>query len=344
MTEHKHLKRRVRERMAKTGESYTTAHRHVTAQPAHPAHPAHHHEAALLRSVLGGGHSEAMLLGLGGGIGFMYFVFEYAGHAPMLTIVAQAHPEPIIPLALGRAGVPHEIRRTGSAKVAERTLRAALDAGRRPICTVARHVLPWRPSLPFPDPVDVAVLGIDGEVVHVQDDQPGELPFSEFMAAWSALKKSKHQLIEITGTASRPPEVAEAIRDTAAKLTGPVLGNSFDVNFGLSGMRKLAAQLADTTGRQGWTRRFPDRDAVLDRLRDCLETEYTTPGATRPLYADFLAETGQDQAAAVYQQAGALWTRVAAAAAGRASFAELAELVEQAVRLEEQGVQALRRV
>ncbi|MGN9837045.1 hypothetical protein ACTMTI_02865 [Nonomuraea sp. H19] len=51
MTEHKHLKRRVRDRMARTGESYTTALRHVTARAAH------HHESALLRDVLGGGHS-----------------------------------------------------------------------------------------------------------------------------------------------------------------------------------------------------------------------------------------------------------------------------------------------
>ncbi|MGN9837044.1 BtrH N-terminal domain-containing protein [Nonomuraea sp. H19] len=284
-----------------------------------------------------------MLLGLGGGIGFMYSVFEYEGHAPMLTIVAQAHPEPMIPRALERAGIPHEIRRTGSAKVAERNLRAALDAGHRPICTVARHSLPWRPSLPFPDPVDVAVTRIAGDTVHVHDDQPGELPLAGFLAAWSALKKAKHQLIEVTGAAAGPPDVAGAIRDTAAKLTGPVLGNAFDVNFGLSGMRKLAAQLADTTGKQGWTRRFPDRDPVLDRLHDCLEVEYTAPGATRPLYAGFLSETGHGAAAAVYREAGRQWSGVAAAAAGRASFAELAELVAQVVQTEERGVELLRR-
>jgi hypothetical protein len=337
MTDHKHLKRRVRDRMARTGESYTTARRHVAARTA----TRHHHESALLRHVLGGGYSEAMLLGLGGGIGFMYFVFEYAGHAPMLTIVAQAHPEPMIPRALERAGIPYESHRTGSPKVAERNLRAALDAGRQPICRVARHQLPWRPSLPFPDPVDVAVTGIDGDTVRVHDDEPGELPLAEFMAAWSALKKDKHQLIEVTGTApTGEPDVTGAISDTAAKLTGPVLGNNFDVNFGLSGMHKLAAQLADTTGKQGWTRRFGDDPGpVLDRLHDCLEIEYTAPGATRPLYADFLSETGRTEAAAVYREAGRQWSRVASA---RTSFPELAELVTEAVLLEEQGVELLR--
>ncbi|TMR10522.1 DUF4872 domain-containing protein [Nonomuraea turkmeniaca] len=336
MTDHQHLKRRVRDRMARTGESYTTAHRHVTARAGR-----HHHESALLRRVLGGGYSEAMLLGLGGGIGFMYFVFEYAGHAPMLTIVAQAHPEPMIPRALGRAGIPYETRQTGSPKVAERHLRAALDAGRQPICRVGRFQLPWRPDLPFPDPVDVAVTGLAGDIVHVYDDEPAELPLAGFMTAWSAIKKSKHHLIEVTGPATGEPDVAGAIRDTVAKLTGPVLGNNFDANFGLSGMRKLAAQLADTTGKQGWTRRFPDPGPALDRLRDCLESEYTTPGATRPLYADFLTEIGHADAAAVYRAAGRQWSRMATA---RTSFPELAELVAEAVRLEEAGVEALRRI
>ncbi|MGN9847364.1 DUF4872 domain-containing protein [Nonomuraea sp. H19] len=210
-----------------------------------------------------------------------------------------------------------------------------------PICTLARNLLPWRPPLSFPDPVDVAVLGVEDQIVHVHDDRPGEMPLTDFMAAWSALKKSKHQLIEVTGTSTGSPRVAEAIQDTAAKLTGPVLNNSFDVNFGLSGMRKLAAQLADTTGKQGWTRRFPDTGAVLDRLRDCLTTEHTSTGATRPLYADFLTETGHDAAAAVYRQAGEQWSQVAAAAAGRASFVEIIELVEQVIRVEERGARAL---
>ncbi|GAA2874546.1 BtrH N-terminal domain-containing protein [Nonomuraea rubra] len=335
MTDHKHLKRRVRERMARTGESYTTALRHVAGRARR------HHESALLRDVLGGGLSEAMLLGLGGGIGFMYFVFEYAGHPPMLTIVAQAHPEPMIPLALARAGVPHEIRRTGSPRVAERNLRAALDAGRTPICRVGRHLLPWREALPFPDPVDVAVTGLSGDTVRVRDDGPGELPLAGFMAAWSAIPKARHLLIEVTGPAGGEPDVRGAIKDTAAKLTGPVLGNNFDVNFGLSGMRKLAAQLADTTGKQGWTRRFADLGPALDRLAECLEVDYTAPGATRPLYADFLAEAGHAEVAALYRECGRQWSRVAVAASAREPLAEVAGLAGEAVRLEERAAGAL---
>lgn len=328
MTEHKHLKRRVRERMAKTGESYTSALRHVTSAKAH------HHESALLRRFLGGGHSEAMLLGLGGGIGFMYFVFEYSGHAPMLTVVCQAHPEPMIPLALTRLGVPYSVKRTGSPRVAERNLREALSQYGKALCRVGRHQLPWRPSMPFPDPVDLAVTGLSGQVVTVDDDGPHELALADFLAAWLAVRKDRHQLITVTGPAAGEPLVKEAVADTAAKLTGPVLGNAFDVNFGLSGMRKLAAQVPE------WGKRWPDLSVPLRRLHECLEVEYTSPGATRPLYADFLVEVGID--GGLYRQAGEQWSRVAASALAGEELGEVAGLISRAVELETQAAEALR--
>lgn len=34
-----------------------------------------------------------MLVGLAGGIGFLYAVFDYQGFQPMVTIVARHHPE-----------------------------------------------------------------------------------------------------------------------------------------------------------------------------------------------------------------------------------------------------------
>ncbi|GIH76475.1 BtrH N-terminal domain-containing protein [Planobispora longispora] len=369
MTDHKHLKRRVRERMARTGESYTTALRHVLAareavpdavsgrhpesgqstQNGHDEHAGRsgHHDAGLLHRLLPS-HSEAMLAGLGGGIGFMYAVFEYRGHHPMVTIVAQAHPEPVIPVTLARAGIPHEVSRTGSARVAERALRETLAAGRAAVCRVSRFALPWRPGFPFPDPLEVAVVGADGDDVLVLDarSEPERLPLAEFMTAWSALKKSRHHLISIAGPAvTGPPRagravtgpagagpagadlaaaVREAIAGTVARLTGPVLGTSFDVNFGLSGMNRFAGQLGDAEGRTGWARRFADPEAffiAMTRLHECLEAEYTAPGATRPLYAAFLQEAGTllggaggtacARAADLYREAGELWSRIA---------------------------------
>ncbi|NRQ37996.1 DUF4872 domain-containing protein, partial [Nonomuraea sp. NN258] len=320
MTAHKHLKSHVRLRMAKTGESYTTALRHVLARrpDTRPAAvlPGYtrfggglHHESATLSHVLaqaGIPLSEALLAGLGGGVGFMYFVFEYAGHHPMMTIVSQAHPRPMLPQALDQAGIAYEVKRTGGAKTAERNLRATLAAGRAAVCRLER---------------EVAVAGIDGDTLYVDDQyvEPYPWPLADFLTAWSAPRKNRHHLLAVTGDGHRDLGAAarDAIADTVARLTGPVLGNNFDVNFGLSGMRKLAAQLGDTKARDGWARRFAAPEAFfigLTRLHDCLEIEYGAPGAMRPLYADFLDEVGAAGAAGVYRRAGAAWSALARAA------------------------------
>jgi hypothetical protein len=145
--------------------------------------------------------------------------------------------------------------------------------------------------------------------------------------------------------------VRAALATTHAHLTGPVLGLAFDVNFGLSGMRRLAADLADTRTARGWTRRFGHGEAFAvgtARLAECLTAAYTAPGATRPLYARFLAEAAEltglplAEASGTAAEAGALWTQVAdvAAAAGpdddpAAVLAALADLVARAVVVEE---------
>ena len=91
-------------------------------------------------------------------------------------------------------------------------------------------------------------------------------------------------------------------------LTGPVLGNNFDVNFGFSGMDKLASQLRDTRTKTGWERRFSRHVAFSGgrrRLYECLEVEYTAPGGTRPLYAQFLDHVGKPEAAGAVSRVGA---------------------------------------
>ncbi|GIH29771.1 hypothetical protein Aph01nite_80810 [Acrocarpospora phusangensis] len=346
MTENKTFKRLVRERMARTGEAYTTARRHVLAAVAPPVDPAVlpgypatgggvHHDSALLARVLrqagvvaphsGEPYSEAMLAGLGGGIGFLYAIFEYTELTTM-TIVTQHHPDPFIPAALRRAGVEYEIRQTGSAKVAERHLREVLGEGRAAVCRVDRHELPWHPGLPFGDAYEIAVIGLDGDSAYLDDERvtPERVPVSTLMAAWSRHRKGKHHLLALRpGARGIAPGIRDAIATTAAHLTGPVLGNSFDVNMGLSGMRRLVTQLGDATGKKSWSARFASPAALfsaLARLHVCLEIEYGSPGATRPVYADFLDEAAPlagahlTEAAALYREAATAWSELAEAA------------------------------
>ena len=86
----KDFKRLVRARMGKTGEAYTTARAHLRpdSDPARPGplRGRHPDTAALARLLAALGVTdpasgrpitEAMVLGVAGGIGFAYFVFEY---------------------------------------------------------------------------------------------------------------------------------------------------------------------------------------------------------------------------------------------------------------------------
>ncbi|MFC9820309.1 BtrH N-terminal domain-containing protein [Streptomyces erythrochromogenes] len=316
-----------------------------------------HRESSLVRHALGSTHDEALVAGLAGGIGFMYFVFDYAGRPPRLTIVAQAHPDPWIRSALDRLRVPYDVAHSAGPRWDR--VHAALDAGHPVFCTVDRSGLPWHgpgDEMAGADPYTVVLAGYDGDTLYVEDAAPTpyRIREEEFGAAWSGHRKGRHEMIVPTGPAAGDPDVEGALAATAARLTGPVLGNRFDVNFGFSGMEKLAAHLRDTRTRTGWERRFAAPEAFLAgtrRLYACLEQEWTAPGATRPLYADFLDLVGRPGAAALFRESAGHWSRLAelartagpdpGATARRALFDEFAALVEQALALERRAVALL---
>jgi hypothetical protein len=346
MTDHRHLKQLVRARMARTGESYSAARRQVVAKVRVPGlvhgydtfGTRRHHESSLVRNLLrqvGVDCGEAMVCGLGGGVGFMYAMFEYTGIPPMATIVMQHHPQPWLPAVLGRLRIGYAERHSTSPGSALAALRAELAAGRAVHCLVDRSALPWHQGEPTisADPYGVVVAGEHDGAFLVDDRDPAPHIVAEgaFVAAWSRYRKGRHHRVTIDpgeptdlGVAAR-----EAVATTVAHLTGPVLGNAFDVNFGFSGMRRLAAQLRDRGTRNGWTKRLTDPGALvraLRRLHDGVEVEYTAAGGTRPLYADFLDEIGAPEAAAAFRESAAHWSELAdrALASAQGDLADLA--------------------
>ncbi|HEX6341370.1 hypothetical protein [Umezawaea sp.] len=96
-TERRSFGHLVRSRMARTGETCSTARRHLLGEQAVRTGGGTRHGSALLRNVLGGRASGPLLAGLAGGVGFLCSVFEYAGHHPTMTIVSRHHPDPYMP-------------------------------------------------------------------------------------------------------------------------------------------------------------------------------------------------------------------------------------------------------
>jgi hypothetical protein len=359
MTRQKHLKAAVRARMARTGERYTTARRHLAGSPGRPG-PAvgggRHHDSALLTHVLaaagvtaahdGQPLDEPTVAGLAGGIGFMYFSFSYADSLPTMTIVPRIHPRPFLTGALERAGVPHRVQETTSAAKAARDLAAALDEGRTPVCTVDRAGLGyqvWADSMAGAEPYDVAVVGRGEGTVLLDDErlEPNEVPADAFAAARAAHRKSRHRLL-VVDPGGPPVDLAPAVRAALAvtvhDLTEDVMPNAFAGNFGLRGLAKWADAVADRRAKTGWARQFgsgPAFGTAMRRLHDCLTTDHSSPGAMRPLYADFLTSAGAvldddpaaAEAAGLYARAGELWARIAdeAVAGVMAPYRALAE-------------------
>lgn len=353
MTSQKHLKAAVRARMARTGEPYTTARRRLVRPPAPATVPGlvpgyrslgggRHHDSALLTHLLeaagvtaahdGEPLDEPMAAGLAGGIGFMYFTFSYAGHLPTMTIVPRIHPRPFARGALERAGIGHRVSETTSAAKAARELDATLEAGRPALVTVDRAGLGhqvWADSIPGSDPYDVVVAGRHGDVVLVDDDAlaPVEVPLDALAAARAAHRASKHRMVVVEPPGSAvdlAPAIRASIAVTVHDLTEDVVPGNFAGNFGLRGLARWAGALADRRTRTGWARTFDSGPALghaLRRLHDCLTFDHSSPGAMRPLYADFLTEAAGllgepalEEAARLYDRAGELWAQLAEAA------------------------------
>lgn len=336
MTRQRALKQLVRDRMARTGESYTTAHRHVVPRATH------HRESGLVRRMLSAAGlelSEPMVCGLGGGIGFLYAVFEYdAVDHPLLTIVTQHHPMPWLDAVTSHLGVqPDVATSTRPAKAFDR-LGAALDEGRPALIHVARGLLPWHDDVPHAetaDPHAVLVTGYDADSYTVVDQDPRQIARDDLEAAWAAHRKGRfgvHTLAEV-GSTDIPAATRAAVRTTHRHLTGPVLGHAFDANLGLSGIARLRDDLADTTTKRGWARRFGDGrsfEVGMARLAECLTWAHGSEGATRLAYAAFLTEAGRPEAAATAAKAGHLWSGIADhAAAATDPTVAVPEIAEQ---------------
>jgi hypothetical protein len=370
MTSQKHLKSAVRARMTRTGERYTTARRHLVGEPrqarpdVQPGYDAfgggRHHDSGLLTHVLsaagvvaahdGRPLDEPMVAGLAGGIGFMYFSFSYAGQVPTMTIVPRIHPRPFLPGALERSGIAHRVVETTGAAKAARELDSALTAGRAPICTVDRSALGYHPGADRYagyDAYEVAVVGRAGDVVLLDDEclEPTEVSTADFAAARAANRKSRHRMLVVEpepGPVDLVPAIRASLAVTVHDLTEDVMGNNFAGNFGLRGLAKWADAVADRRRKTGWARLFDGSAAhvsSMQRLYDCLTTEYSSPGAMRPLYADFLVDAadllgnpGLREAADRYARAGELWSQIAETATG-GTLAPYRALVERRLEL-----------
>lgn len=329
MVQNKHFKARIRERMAKTGECYTAARRHLlpiaAAAPGTLAGllPGYRRravptqrDAALWSAVLaqagvidpltGNPFSEAMLAGLAGGIGFMMFTFEYQ-QVTTATVVTRFHPGPYVGNLISRSGATIEQQTTGSPAVASTRLEHALDAGAAVVVRLTPGRLTPGTTPEYDESADVVVAGrTDGQYLIDDGGRVEARGPAELAAARAGRKADKHWQAHVTGTGpkdivAQEDHVRSAIRDTAEALLNTHgqagIPDRFNKNFGVSGMRTWAERLRDTRSRKGWPAMFAGeqrRVQALTQVQGFLAgDEWSGSGALRALYAGFLQEAAE---------------------------------------------------
>jgi hypothetical protein len=369
MTAHKHLKERIRARMARTGESYTTARRHVlNALP--PAsyrllggvHPDTHAIAGVLanRGLVaphtGQPLSEAMVLGAGGGLGAGYILWEFKAH-DVRTLVfgfrnSWQYPDRWATKTCARLGVPAAVHETGSARRADDELRAAVGQGVPAIAWADqqllgyRHLPAWLEGHGGPP---VTVYGIDEAASTVLIDDRNRAPLTVSLDALAAARARvgsyKHRLLVLDAPAAEldTDRLRRAVRDGLAEQVEHLSRRSD--SFSLPAFRKWARLLTDGGNAKAWPKVFADRVSLFDACLSVYENVEPVGwggGNLRGLYAQFLDEAaglleapGLGKAAAAYREAEAAWHAVAETAmpAGREPFAEARRLT---VRLQAQ--------
>jgi Butirosin biosynthesis protein H, N-terminal/Domain of unknown function (DUF4872) len=373
MTAHKHLKERIRARMARTGESYTTARRHVlNALPPEEyrltggVHPDTHAIAGVLgnRGLLdptsGRPLSEAMVLGVGGGLGAGYILWEFKAHDSRSLVLGfrnnWQYPDRWALKVCARLGVPADLHETGSAGRAAEELRAAAGQGVPAIVWADqqllgyRHLPAWLEGRGGPP---VTIYGLDERAgVALVDDRntaPLTVPLDALAAARARVGSYKHRQLVLDAPAAEldTDGLRAAVRDGLAEQVEH-LGRRSD-SFALPAFRKWARLLTDPGNAKGWPRVFADRVSLFDACLSVYENVEPVGwggGNLRLLYAEFLGEAAGlleapvlQTAAAAYREAAARWHRVAEVAlpADREPFAEARRLTDRLQAEVEQG-------
>ena len=370
MTAHKKLKERIRARMEKTGESYMTARRHVVGGEGHAPDVGVHPDTSALARVLGdtgivgpdGRLSEALLLGIGGGLGAGYILWEFAPatdhrpspHAPggrRVVVVGfrnrWQYPDRWLDTLLDRIGVQFRREQTSGMVKAKRQLDEALGVGHSVLADVSVADLPYW-HLPPEEAGEwgypIAVVGADSARYQVDDRNSGRLtvPVEAMATARGRIPSYKNRMVVV-----EPSDPLSADRLAGAVEAGLAdavehLASGSD-SFSLPAFSKWARMTTSETGK-GWKRVFADRVGLWGALRSAHEAVSDigmAGGSLRPLYAEFLDEAarviGRAELSAVaerYRHAAGAWDDVADSTLP-AGFEPLREAVELSRRRRE---------
>ncbi len=246
-------------------------------------------------------YSEALLMGVSGGLLVGYFSFAYQGHAPHVALLTRNSFSPLETL-LTRLGVVQHLQHTTDARKAERNLVEALEAGGPAIVWADLFSLPYSGVEPAKDwwaPFPILVYGYEADRVLIADRSAAPLTVTpaELAAARGRIKKDKHRLLTMDPpeAAKLPVAVQQGLWDCLKRYTEAPVKNA-KANFGLAAFQRWAEVLTKPKDRQSWAKIFPPGPAMHAGLASAFDRfglGTATAEADHDLYAEFLGEAAQ---------------------------------------------------
>ena len=272
--------------------------------------------------------SEAMIFGIGGGLGACYILWEFQVHSRPAIVFGWQHlfnyPVRYVESLCKRIGATSDFHETGGVKKARKTLDDALEGGTPATLWLERELLDYYNR----DPDDtgwfswvVTACGYDAAADSFTIDDTGARPFTVPSASLTASRQRvpsfKNRLLLLS-----PPESIDlpaAVRD-GIQSNIEYLGSK-STSFALPTLRKWARMLTDTKNAKGWPTVFAEGKCLFSGLVSVYEGivhEGSDGTALRGMYADFLTEAAAvlgvpalDDAAAEYRAIGAKWHALA---------------------------------
>lgn len=269
-------------------------------------------------------YSEALFLGVSGGIVMGYFTFAYEGHDPHVALLIRNTFDPL-DTVLARLGVVQEVLQTSKAERGLQNLLETLADGLPAMVWADMWSLPYN-VLPAEEGMwlmyPILVYGYDeaADQVWIADraNVPLTVTTSELAAARARVKQDKYRILvlDLPDPEKLSAAVTAGIWDCINLYTEkPPKGAAH--NFGLQAFQHWADLLTKPKQRMSWEKEFPagiKLYAGLTSTFSLLGTVGINGEADRPLYATFLEEAALilnkpalTEVAQQFRHSGAAW-------------------------------------
>jgi hypothetical protein len=203
--------------------------------------------------------SEAMMMGISGGAAFGYFIFEYQGLDPFVSLLSRNTFNPLDTL-LERLAIPQDLFHTADASKGERNLIDVLEGGRPAIVWADVFGLPYN-GLSYDEQMwamfPIVVHGYTDGEVHIADRSSQSLLITEaeLAIARARVKKDKYRVLALGAPdlSKLPGAIQKGIWQCIALYTEAPPKGGRD-NFGFAAYEKWAKMLTNTRNKQSWER------------------------------------------------------------------------------------------